>query len=297
MDKAVLLTGYGGPSNRDDVKPFIKEVFHGRPIPTRRVEEVIRQYETGENGLFFPEMAARWAEDFKSQLKTDRPFYMGMLFGKPSLKEALARMAADGIREASALVLSPFATGPMLERYARTIQFHSLGSGPKVKILDAWGEDPAHLFAVAERMKEVVAPWPEVRRNASRWIFTAHSLPVVEGKEYAAALGRAAEALLKSFGRSEGTLAFQSRSGDPSEAWLEPTLENAVAGLSADPGSDVFFIPLGFALDHREVLFDLDGKARALVEKRGFRYHRSRAAGDHPLLVDHLARRIEEFPA
>jgi ferrochelatase len=89
-------------------------------------------------------------------------------------------------------------------------------------------------------------------------------------------------------------LAYQSRSGDPSEAWLEPTVESVVGSLPPDRDADVLFIPLGFALDHREVLFDLDRKARSLVESRGFHYHRSRTAGDHPNVLGFLARRAEE---
>lgn len=42
---AVLLIAFGGPTRREEVRPFLANVLRGRPIPTERIEEVVRHYE------------------------------------------------------------------------------------------------------------------------------------------------------------------------------------------------------------------------------------------------------------
>jgi ferrochelatase len=42
---AILLIGYGGPEKPEDIRPFLKTVAKGRPIPEERLEEVAHHYE------------------------------------------------------------------------------------------------------------------------------------------------------------------------------------------------------------------------------------------------------------
>jgi len=52
-------------------------------------------------------------------------------------------------------------------------------------------------------------------------------------------------------------------------------------------------VPIGFACDHVEVLYDLDVQARALAEERGVRFHRAAALNDHPRFVELLVELVQ----
>ena len=42
---SVLLIAFGGPESPDDIRPFLRNVAAGRPIPPERLEEVAHHYE------------------------------------------------------------------------------------------------------------------------------------------------------------------------------------------------------------------------------------------------------------
>src|SRR5277367_5019936 len=45
MLDAVLLIGFGGPTCREEIRPFLDNILRGRPVPTERYEEVVHHYE------------------------------------------------------------------------------------------------------------------------------------------------------------------------------------------------------------------------------------------------------------
>jgi ferrochelatase len=88
-------------------------------------------------------------------------------------------------------------------------------------------------------------------------------------------------------------LVYQSRSGPPSQPWLEPDIGDALrARAAAGDRSPVVITPIGFLSDHIEVLWDLDTAARAVAEECGIPYFRAATAGTHPRFVRLLRDRI-----
>ena len=63
--------------------------------------------------------------------------------------------------------------------------------------------------------------------------------------------------------RHPWALAFQSRSGPPSQPWLEPDIRDHLAALRARGVTEVVLVPIGFVSDHLEVQWDLDIEAAA----------------------------------
>jgi ferrochelatase len=47
--------------------------------------------------------------------------------------------------------------------------------------------------------------------------------------------------------------------------------------------------PIGFLIDHVEVLYDLDTEAAAVASEIGLSLSRAETVGDHPLFLDMLA--------
>jgi ferrochelatase len=89
------------------------------------------------------------------------------------------------------------------------------------------------------------------------------------------------------------SLVFQSRSGPPSQPWLEPDVVATIDALPA--GTDaVVVVPIGFVSDHMEVVFDLDTEAQAAAAARDIRLVRAGTAGTHPAFVRMIRELIAE---
>src|SRR4029453_8453962 len=95
-------------------------------------------------------------------------------------------------------------------------------------------------------------------------------------------------------GRSEITLVYQSRSGPPSQPWLEPDIVEHLRALSSEGVKDVVVAPIGFLSDHMEVVYDLDLDARARAVELGLNLVRAATVGTHPRFVRMIRELVEE---
>ena len=98
-------------------------------------------------------------------------------------------------------------------------------------------------------------------------------------------------------GLARWQVAYQSRSGDPRDPWLEPDVNDALRALAAGGARDVVVAPIGFVVDHVEVLYDLDVQARETAASLGLGFARAATVGDHPTFVATLADVVREAAA
>ena len=93
---------------------------------------------------------------------------------------------------------------------------------------------------------------------------------------------------------------YQSRSGSPTQPWLEPDVNEVIAGFAAEGVEAVVIVPLGFVSDHMEVLWDLDTEATETAEEHGMAAIRTPTPGTHPAyvrgLVDLVLERVRGTP-
>jgi len=111
---------------------------------------------------------------------------------------------------------------------------------------------------------------------------------------YVAQLEEACALVSQAVGRG-GALVYQSRSGPPSQPWLEPDVCRHIRQLHAAGGlQDLVLAPIGFLSDHMEVVYDLDTEAGALCRELGVNLSRAATVGVHPALVSMIREMIEE---
>ena len=89
-------------------------------------------------------------------------------------------------------------------------------------------------------------------------------------------------------------LVYQSRSGPPSQPWLEPDVNDAIRRLAAEGVRAVLIVPLGFVSDHMEVKWDLDTEAMETAEEVGVLAVRTPTPGIDPAYVSGLVDLILE---
>jgi oxygen-dependent protoporphyrinogen oxidase len=302
VKRAVLLIGFGGPDRAEDIRPFLANVLKGRPVSPERVEEVVRQYEKLGGRSPYNSLAEILAQALEKKLAGNQILVtLGMRNWAPSLSDVLGRLKADGVTDLVGVVLAAYRSIPSWNYYLRSTAdaFHAVGGRFRLRYVSPWHSDPLFEKAVVARVQEVLETLPVERRSTSRWYFTAHSIPIPwdESSGYSGQIRALCQRVANGFQQKDWSLVYQSRSGRPETPWLEPDVSNV---LERDPtlkGRDVVLIPIGFLMDHVEVLFDLDIKAREAAERVGAVYHRAKTVGLHGDFLDMLKNKVLElFP-
>jgi ferrochelatase len=289
---AVLLITFGGPTRPEEIRPFLENVTRGRRIPPERLDEVVHHYELIGGRSPLNELTFRQAEALRRELGST-PVYVGMRNWEPYLADTLAQMAFDGVRHAAGLILAPHANESSRERYMEAVEAGRAALGPRAPMVDYVGDWYAHpLFvdALAAQVEAALAKAPA----GAHVVFTAHSIPTPGSERYVHELGATASAVAARLGDPRWEIAYQSRSGNPRDPWLEPDVNDTLARLAGEGTRAVVVAPIGFVCDHVEVLYDLDVEATATAERLGLALVRAATVGDDPRFIRMLAQVARE---
>jgi len=295
---AVLMIAFGGPTKPEEIRPFLANVLRGVPVPPGRLEEVARHYEEVGGKSPINELTFRQAKALAELLDREGPklpVYVGMRYWHPLASEAVEQMMRDGVRHAVGLVMAAHDSGAASwGKYvdAVTKALEAAGPGaPRVEYAPACPDHPDFVAAVAAQVRLQLEEIPSERRDGTRVVFTAHSIPTAIAAEtpYIQQVQESCRLVAKASGQPRWSLAYQSRSGDPRRPWLEPDVSDVLRELSAEGCRSVVVAPIGFVCDHVEVLFDLDLEARAVADSLGIELRRASTVNDHPLYIRALA--------
>ncbi len=275
----VMLVGFGGPEGPAEIAPFLARVLEGRPIPAARYAEVVRHYEL-IGGSPYNALTARQAAALSTVLaRRGRPLpvAVGLRHARPSFADALAALGGAGCRRVLGFILSPFQCEASWERYQREVAAAQaeVSGAPVVSYPPQWHLEGGFIRAAAA---QVAAARARLTPDAAvEVIFTAHSIPraMAAGAPYEGQLRASAAAVAAASGVARWTVAYQSRSGNPREPWLEPDIRDAIVANRAAK----IVAPLGFLVDHVEVLYDLDIEAAAVAAAAGVAMVRAGTVG------------------
>jgi protoporphyrin/coproporphyrin ferrochelatase len=291
---AVLMIGFGGPTRADEVRPFLDNVLRGRPIPRERYEEVVHHYDLLGGRSPYNDLTMRQAAALRAELEKKNaplPVAVGMRNWNPSIVDAMRTLADGGARRVLGFIMAAHRSEASFERYQATIDDAraQLGAAaPEVVYPQAWHDHPLFVTAVASRAREAFARLEFPERSRARLIFTAHSIPLAmaQAGPYIEQLTQSARIVAADLGIDTWQFAYQSRSGSPRDAWLEPDIKETLRSLDV---KSAVVVPIGFLCDHVEVLYDLDIEAAQVARDAGIRMERAPTVGDHPLFIEMMA--------
>ncbi|HLW47228.1 MAG TPA: ferrochelatase [bacterium] len=294
---AVLLIAYGGPDGPEDVRPYLAGILKGRRVPPGRLEEVARHYDLFGGRSPLTALTRRQAAALHEALAAQGRrlgVYVGMRNWHPYLHETIAAMRDAGVQRAIGIVMAPHRSYASWEQYQENVadaRRHVGRDAPAVEYVGPWSDRPGFITAQADRVEAVLRPLPERERDAATLVFTAHSIPVAmaERSDYAREVEISARLVAARLGHPRWQVAYQSRSGDPREPWLEPDVNDVLRELAERRVRAVVTVPIGFVSDHIEVLYDLDTEARRTAADLGIAYHRAGTVMDHPAFIEMLA--------
>lgn len=296
---AVLMIGFGGPASLAEIRPFLDRVTAGRPIPRERYEEVVHHYEAIGGRSPFNEITGRQAAALRERLArggVEIPVMLGMRNTSPWLDDALAELGRAAVRRALGFVLAAHRCEASWDRYLRNVEDARARVGPAAPAIDylrEWHAHPLFIEAAADRVADALARLEPAARARAILIFTAHSIPaaMASASPYVGQLRESAELIARRLDRREWRLAFQSRSGNPRDPWLEPDVCDVLCGIE---GRAAVIAPVGFICDHVEVLYDLDVEAARVAREAGVTMVRAATVGEHPQFIEMIAALIRE---
>ncbi len=289
----------------DDVLPFLRNVTAGRGIPDERLATVALQYELFEGVSPLNASNRSLKAALEVELAThgpQLPVYWGNRNWDPYLRDAVAEMAADGIRHALAFTTSAFSSYSGCRQYREDLARAQavVGSGaPVIEKLRPYFDHPGFIEPMVVNVRAALATLPAALRTTARFVFTAHSIPVsmAATSDYEVQLREASRLVAERVGSHGWDLVFQSRSGPPSQPWLEPDVVDHLTALHEDVCDAVVVVPIGFTSDHLEVRFDLDTQAKARADELGLRMARAATVGTDPAFVSMIRELVVEVVA
>jgi len=189
-------------------------------------------------------------------------------------------------------------------------------SGLQIERIRQYFDHPGFVEPFIASTVRALAELPDPVRGEARLVFTTHSIPTAAADASGALDGpggaylaqhRAVATLVADGVRAETgvdyawDLVFQSRSGPPTQPWLEPDISEHLEELSVEGVPGAVIVPIGFVSDHMEVVYDLDTLAAETARELGLPVTRAATPGTDPrfvaMIVDLVQERLQDRPA
>ena len=291
---AILVVSFGGPEAPEDVMPFLENVLRGKNVPHERLLEVAEHYRHFGGVSPINQQCRSLILALKHELAEHGPhlpIYWGNRNWHPMLVDTLRQMRNDGIKQSIAFMTSAFSSYSGCRQYREDVMNAQakVGEGaPQVDKLRVFFNHPGFVVSMQERVREALNQVPHERRPTTQIVFTAHSIPLTmaSGCSYESQLQESCRLVGEAFPEQTWRLVYQSRSGPPTQPWLEPDVCASLREIRKEGEyTDVIISPIGFISDHMEVLFDLDTEARKECAELGLNMIRAGTVGTHPRFI------------
>lgn len=293
---AILMIGYGAPEKIEDIRPFLQNVAKGRPIPPDRLEEVAHHYELFGGKSPLNEYTYKQGSGLNKKLAEyghDIPVYVGMRNWHPLIPDTIKEMSDEGHKNVIGMIMAAHQSDASWERYQRDVQeaLTDLGIEMHFDYSPPLFDHPLFIEDSADRVQDCLDQIPEEEYPKTKILFTAHSIPVpmAEASPYVQQLETTARLIAEKLNYDNWRLVYQSRSGRPTDPWLEPDVCDVIEEIAKEGVKNVIAQPIGFICDHIEVLFDIGVEAQETSEEVGVKLLRAKTVNDDPKFIEAMA--------
>jgi len=318
---AIVLLSFGGPEGPDEVLPFLRRVTAGRGIPDERLTEVGRHYHLFGGRSPINDQNRALIAALRAELDSreiDTPIFWGNRNSEPFIDAALRQIHTAGHRRVVALTTSAYASYSSCRQYRENLASADAAvrvDGIELRIdkVAPYAVRPGFAQANLGHVLRSLRALDGLPDERLALLFVTHSIPKGmddtsgpgdgEGnlyrRQHLALASQLTDEVNRQLGRDlTGELVYCSRSGPPSQPWLEPDVNDRIGQLADSGVTTVVAVPIGFVSDHMEVVYDLDTEARTTAERAGVTLVRVPTVGTDPVfvrdLVDALVERAAE---
>ena len=300
---ALLIVSFGGPESREDVIPFLENVLRGRNVSRERMLEVAEHYYRFDGKSPINQQTRELIAALKDELAEhgpNLPIYWGNRNWHPFLTDTVDQMRQDGVKRALTFVTSAYSSYSGCRQYRENIAAAqaNVGAGsPLIDKLRVFFNHPGFIDATVERLRDALREIPTGAQPAVHVVYIAHSIPLsmADTCDYVQQLEEVRKLVSAKLGIASDALVYQSRSGAPGQAWLEPDILDYLREVKAtNLARAVVLAPISFISDHMEVLYDLDVEARQLCDALQLPMARAKTVGVHPKFISMIRALILE---
>ncbi|WP_372631780.1 ferrochelatase [Cohnella sp.] len=291
----VLVMSYGTPESLEGVEAYYTHIRRGHPPTAEQLEDLTSRYRAIVGGVFpLRENTNRQAAALQSKLDELAgagvyACYQGLKHAAPFIEDGIAAMAADGVREAVGIVLTPQYSSMSVGGYLKRAREEAEKHGIRFRGVEEYHLHPQLIEALSERVNEGLEKLGD--RDEALVLFSAHSLPakILELNDpYADQLLATSAAVAAQAGVDKWQFTWQS-AGQTGQPWLGPDILETLEKLAEEGVRSVLVTPVGFVSDHLEVLYDIDIEAKKFADEKGIRLERIRMLNDDPQYMAALA--------
>ncbi len=305
----VILAYMGGPENKNEVRPFLANLFNDPhimriPQPFRfliaqtiafsRAKKAWEHYDEIGGGSPLKKLTAIQAGRLANVLH-DRGYECtvdtGYSYCQPFIREAVAKCRDNDIDRIIAIPLYPQYSvttfGSVEDNLKKAAK--KCGLSKELKIIPPYYDHPLYIEASVDLMKQAVERLNQ--DDPYRVVFTAHALPqavIDRGDPYRTHVEKTVSLILEKFTVSDYVISYQSKIGPVK--WMQPSTVETVKKAGRDGVKQLVVVPVGFTCDHVETLHELDIELAEIAHKAGIKkYVRAGVFNDHPKFIELLA--------
>ena len=287
----VVLLNMGGPDSTADVPAYLLNIFRdpaildmplgflvrpwlSRIIVKRRAAASAARYEQIGGKTPLNDIAQRQAQVIQEALEAQGVSAVvlpGMRYWHPFIEEAVQCFASEGVAQVVALSMYPHysraTTGSCMAEVRRVMK--AFLPGVPLTAVDRWPELPQYANFLARETLKALHALPDAAPDATAVLFSAHGVPMSLIKAGDPYRNEAQETFRRTCAKTPPdirvALGWQSAFG-PAQ-WLEPDSKSVIAQLAEDGVKNLVVVPLGFAAENIETLWDIEIDLKSCAEQ------------------------------
>ncbi|EPY50068.1 ferrochelatase [Schizosaccharomyces cryophilus OY26] len=312
---AIVMLNMGGPSNLDEVGPFLQRLFAdgdiiplgyfqnslGKFIAKRRTPAVREHYKEIGGGspiLHWTEYQGKEIckilDETSPQSAPHVPF-VAFRYAPPLTEEMLKELKESKIKRAVAFSQYPqwscSTSGASLNELRKQLLEMNMEQDVEWSVLDRWSLQEGLLDAFAENIQKTLETYPKEERDNAVIIFSAHSLPmsqVSKGDPYVNEIAATTYGVMQKLGfKNRFINSWQSKVGPI--PWMSPSTEDVIQQLGKQGHKNMILVPVAFTSDHIETLKELEDYIEDAKSKGIMGVKRAPSINDNPIAIRGMA--------
>lgn len=316
----VVLLNLGGPDSLDAVEPFLYNLFTdpdiidfplsflfrkrlAKLISTRRAPRVQEQYKKIGGKSPLKDHTLRQAELLEARLNAKIPakVLVAMRYWRPFTEDALDAIEKAGITKLVLLPLYPHyslaTTYSSVKEWEHQLSLRGHQNKYETSLVESYFDFPPYIDAFVERITQGLEKFPERERSKVHILFSAHGTPmklVRQGDPYSGHIKATVDAVMtRGAFSNDFSLCYQSKVGP--QKWLRPSTPDTIKKLAVDGIKTMLAVPIAFASDHLETLFEVGIEFRHLAKQVGVeQFEVTEGLNDSPMFIEALAQLVFE---
>ncbi|CAN5279578.1 ferrochelatase [soil metagenome] len=289
----VVLLNLGGPDSLEAVEPFLYNLFSdpdiinfpgsflfrewlAKLISSKRHPKIQEQYKQigGKSPLKdFTLGQAKLLEE-KLNKKFPAKVYAAMRYWHPFTEEVLDEIEKENIAKIILLPLYPqyskATTESSVKEWKKQLEKRG-NTDIEWSLIEHYYDFPPYIDAFVERINQGLEKFPAEKLSRVHILFSAHGTPmklVREGDPYSAHIKKTVEAVIKQGDfKQNSSLCYQSKVGP--QKWLTPSTPATIEDLAKKGEKLMLAVPIAFASDHLETLFEVGIEFKHLATEAG----------------------------